>query len=376
MGKGARNKNQPAQINEASFGTLNNSITGVLEAVKEMSLRLDEISSTVNTVVNNCKNADAASAKSTSAKPITCVDSNRDVVGEFHKLKQTSTVEEYEEKFVKLRDLMVKMNCGLSEGYLISCFLSGLKSGIKHSIANRKPETLYHAFNLARIQEITIKETKGSVMEDKLMKDKLRSSSGGDDPNLQCEQVLVSLNPDSPLKFRALVGEREVKVLISPGIDCSYIDTSLAITAGSKIEEAEPLLVDFLMLGYKAVSRFRCPNFEWMVKGHKFHVEARIVEIKAAYDIVLGADWLNENNPVSFCANGMIYHQKGEEFIILMEETGPYKTKRRRRICYDAEGVYAKEEERGIPLSSFYAGLESIGSYKGMLSKLEEDYLF
>ncbi|CAI9102157.1 OLC1v1000379C1 [Oldenlandia corymbosa var. corymbosa] len=174
IGKGTRNKNQPPariaevqgtkarplQGDEADFGSLTNTVTGLLGAAKNISLQLDEISSTVNGLVNNSKDIDVACGKSTPAEPFISVDSKRDVVGEFHDLKQTTTVAEYQEKFEELRDLMVERNYGLSEGYLVSSFLSGLKSEVKESIANRKPETLYHAFNLARVQEIAIGEMK------------------------------------------------------------------------------------------------------------------------------------------------------------------------------------------------------------------------
>ncbi|CAI9102164.1 OLC1v1000386C1 [Oldenlandia corymbosa var. corymbosa] len=185
MRKGAKSKNQaPATPNEvqgtgarpllegeANFGTLKNSITDMLGAVKSMSLQLDETSSTVKgLVVINSKNADMSIGKSTKAEPVMSVNSKRDVVGEFHKLKQTTTVANYQGKFEALRDLMVKMNYGLSEGYLIANFLSGLKSEIKLSIANHKPETLYHAFNLAHAQETALKEMKDEGMEDKLIK--------------------------------------------------------------------------------------------------------------------------------------------------------------------------------------------------------------
>ncbi|CAI9102160.1 OLC1v1000382C2 [Oldenlandia corymbosa var. corymbosa] len=148
---------------ESNIGTLTNAVTTLLGAVEYISLQLNEVSYTVNGIVNNGKNLDSTCGKSTSGG-VMYVDSKRDIVGEFHHLKQTANVAEYQEKFDELKALMVKMDYGLSQGYLISSFLSGLKPEIKLSIGNRKQETLYHAFNLARIEEIKIEVLKAKLM--------------------------------------------------------------------------------------------------------------------------------------------------------------------------------------------------------------------
>ncbi|CAI9102155.1 OLC1v1000377C1 [Oldenlandia corymbosa var. corymbosa] len=380
--KRARNKNQaPAQAKEvngialkgeeAKLGTLTNTIKGLLGDVKNMSQRLDEISSTVNGLVNCSKNVDAASGKSTIAEPGIAVDPELYIVREFHDLKQITSVADYQEKFEKLRDLIVQMNYGLSEGYLISCFLSGLKQEIKQSVVNREPRTLFSAFNLARIQETALEEMTDEETRDKLMKEKLKSL-GRDEPNLQCKQVSMFISRDDPLKIRAFVGEKKVTILISTGMEYSYIDTSLAITAGCKIEEAEPLRVNFLKLGYQAVSRFRCPKLEWTMQGHKFEAEMRVVEIKGACDIVLGADWVHKNTPLAFTTDGILLKKDGEA-IVLLNKSKSTKLLTSRMLVFGSDGIFIKEGEKVTPISSTYMGLESMNGFKGMLSSL--DYL-
>ncbi|CAI9102163.1 OLC1v1000385C1 [Oldenlandia corymbosa var. corymbosa] len=389
-GKGARKKNQapacsneiqgtgrsPLQEDESDFGTLTDTITSLLGAVKNMSLQLDEISSAVNDLVKDSKNVDASGGKSTSDEPVMSVDSKLHIVEEFHNLKQTTTVADYQEKFEELRDLMVKINFKPSEGYFISCFLSGLKPAVKESMENLKPETLYQAFNLARLQEIAIEEMNSKVMKVEGLKDKLRSSTR-DDPNLQCKQVQVFFTAGNPLKFRASVGEREITILISTGIEDSYIDKSLALATGCKIEEAEPLRVHFLMLGYKAVSRFICPHFEWTMRGHKFNAEMRIVEIKAEYDIVLGADWVRENNPLSFSSDGIFLEKEGKEIVLLDKSgSGSANLQRSRRMCFTSDGIIIQEGEISIPLRMATESGTSCCTVISVSKFLERDSLF
>ncbi|XP_027150147.1 uncharacterized protein LOC113750359 [Coffea eugenioides] len=76
-----------------------------------------------------------------------------DVIEEFNKLHQTSTVITYQERFEELRAaVMLKVPC-LTESYYISSFLSGLKEEIKSVVKIHKPATLQSAFEKARWQE-------------------------------------------------------------------------------------------------------------------------------------------------------------------------------------------------------------------------------
>jgi len=65
------------------------------------------------------------------------------------RLRQQTSVEDYKGKFEilsnRLRDL--------SEGYKLSCFLSGLKEEIRLPVRMFAPKTLLAAYGLAKIQE-------------------------------------------------------------------------------------------------------------------------------------------------------------------------------------------------------------------------------
>lgn len=62
-----------------------------------------------------------------------------DVQELFNKLRQVSSVGDYEDKFEELRALVVSKNKGFSEEYFVSSFLSGLKDHIKGSVKMFRP---------------------------------------------------------------------------------------------------------------------------------------------------------------------------------------------------------------------------------------------
>eukprot|EP00268_Persea_americana_P048348 TRINITY_DN5100_c0_g1_i4.p1 TRINITY_DN5100_c0_g1~~TRINITY_DN5100_c0_g1_i4.p1 ORF type:complete len:391 (-),score=65.99 TRINITY_DN5100_c0_g1_i4:1091-2182(-) len=74
---------------------------------------------------------------------------SEDFAGKLSKLRQTSTVLEYQKEFQKLSN-RVK---GLSEKYLISVYLSGLKDEIRIGVQKLRPPTLPEAFTLSQLQE-------------------------------------------------------------------------------------------------------------------------------------------------------------------------------------------------------------------------------
>lgn len=63
----------------------------------------------------------------------------RDVQDLFNKLKQVTTVADYEDKFEELRAMVLTKNKGFTEEYYISSFISGLKDHIKNSVRMFRP---------------------------------------------------------------------------------------------------------------------------------------------------------------------------------------------------------------------------------------------
>jgi len=72
-----------------------------------------------------------------------------DPVGAFTKLLQSSTVEDYQYQFEVLSNKIP----GLTEGFKVSSFISGLKEEVRIVVTMLKPSNLPAAFGLARLQE-------------------------------------------------------------------------------------------------------------------------------------------------------------------------------------------------------------------------------
>ncbi|KAL5709880.1 hypothetical protein ACHQM5_020511 [Ranunculus cassubicifolius] len=78
------------------------------------------------------------------------------VVGEFSKLIQTGSLQEYLDKFEALQPLVLLKNKGLSESFFIDSFISGLKDEIRHTVQMFQPNNFTQAVSIARLQEATL----------------------------------------------------------------------------------------------------------------------------------------------------------------------------------------------------------------------------
>lgn len=75
------------------------------------------------------------------------------IVGEFNRLRQQTTVLEYQAKFEELQPLVLRKYSGLSEDYFVASFISGLREELQHTVGVFQSSTLHHAISLARLQE-------------------------------------------------------------------------------------------------------------------------------------------------------------------------------------------------------------------------------
>jgi len=72
-----------------------------------------------------------------------------DPKGALFKLRQTTTVKEYQTQF----ETLVNRIIGLPPQFYLSCFISGLKPAIRHEVQAFQPGTLTQAISLAKLQE-------------------------------------------------------------------------------------------------------------------------------------------------------------------------------------------------------------------------------
>ncbi|KAK2974937.1 hypothetical protein RJ640_009219 [Escallonia rubra] len=78
------------------------------------------------------------------------------VIGEFHKLRQTTTVEQYYNDFETLRSILVSEGSKFEEDYFIQSFISGLKDEIRLEVEKFDVEDFSRAIFLARKQEASL----------------------------------------------------------------------------------------------------------------------------------------------------------------------------------------------------------------------------
>lgn len=81
------------------------------------------------------------------------VQPHRNIEGEFGKLGQRGTVQEYQQQFEELMALMLRENPGLTERYYINHFICGLKPAIRDHISMLFAKSLTATISLAKMQE-------------------------------------------------------------------------------------------------------------------------------------------------------------------------------------------------------------------------------
>ena len=79
-----------------------------------------------------------------------------DVVEEFSKLKQEGIVVEYLACFKELRSLVCMVQLGLTDQYVVSIFVSGLKEELQSMVKMMTPTIVGQATKKARLQEMTL----------------------------------------------------------------------------------------------------------------------------------------------------------------------------------------------------------------------------
>ncbi|KAK2974775.1 hypothetical protein RJ640_000438 [Escallonia rubra] len=78
------------------------------------------------------------------------------IIGEFHKLRQLGSVEQYYNEFETLRSVLVNEGCKFEEVYFVQSFISGLKDEIRLEVEKFEVYNLSRAIYLARKQEATL----------------------------------------------------------------------------------------------------------------------------------------------------------------------------------------------------------------------------
>ncbi|KAL5714819.1 hypothetical protein ACHQM5_016726 [Ranunculus cassubicifolius] len=86
-------------------------------------------------------------------------EAHENIIGEFNKLIQLGSLQEYHNKFEELQPMVLQRNPGLTESYFVDSYISGLRDATRHTVFMFHPKTLAEAMSLARLQEATLSAT-------------------------------------------------------------------------------------------------------------------------------------------------------------------------------------------------------------------------
>ena len=84
------------------------------------------------------------------------------------------------------------------------------------------------------------------------------------------------------------MGKKKLMVLIDSGSIHSFLNEATTTELKCRMTHTTPLSV-IVANGHKMYSHCKCVNFKWMMQGHEFRVDIRVLELGGC-DIMLGVD--------------------------------------------------------------------------------------
>ncbi|XP_074346537.1 uncharacterized protein LOC141685327 [Apium graveolens] len=292
------------------------------------------------------------------------------VVGQFNKLIQKGTVDDYINQFDELRNYVMLQEGFHRESYYIDNFISGLKEEISQHLYNQKPQTLQEARDRARGQEYYL-----TVLDKRYRASKFSHPSGTNHSN-----SITKLPTDKPATYckppeisrrltLAEINERKLKGLcfhcdkkFEPGHDCRkkkiYImvgdegedcksdgkdlavvweeDNTQNNAEGEEIAKISlhamtgsvgsctiklkgqikgktiTILVD-MANGQRMQCATEINRVSWTMSDHAFHCKMNVIPL-GGYDLILGVKWMATVSPVTFDyqQNNILINWQGE----------------------------------------------------------------
>ncbi|WVZ69199.1 hypothetical protein U9M48_018023 [Paspalum notatum var. saurae] len=132
-----------------------------------------------------------------------------------------------------------------------------------------------------------------------------QSESDSDAPLDESEEVIMSVQEvvsPSPLpkkrhtmRFKGFLGKQEILILLDSGSACTFVSSQLVQLTQLPTVPAEQLnfsTADGSLMQSDSV----VPSMQWFVQGHTFSYTTRVLPLKC-YDVILGADWLEDHSP-------------------------------------------------------------------------------
>ena len=98
------------------------------------------------------------------------------------------------------------------------------------------------------------------------------------------------------MRLHDMIGKQYVLILVDSGANASFINTDLAAKLERPTVEFTP--THFVAAnGASLVSSQVLPQLQWLCQGHSFVQDFQVLLIPC-YDMILGADWLENHSPM------------------------------------------------------------------------------
>ncbi|KAL4290632.1 hypothetical protein GQ457_14G012640 [Hibiscus cannabinus] len=276
-----------------------------------------------------------------------CDKTFTDIIEEFNKLSQKSTVEEYQEKFEELKPFMIQQNASLDENYFVSSFISGLKDELKHRVKAHWPKpNSSSAIRNYSVPGLTVQKSNNSSLTQnkQALLDYRRTHNlcfkCGEkfSPGHKCNAKQLNLMEEAEqaveheemaeLGDQEVLSEKEVgegKLEISmnaltgntvdSGSTHSFITTVWA-REGVELVKTGPLTI-IVANGENLFSSAKSNQLVWKMQGYQFEHDFRVLQLGGC-DRILGVDRMKKYSPVMMDFNEMtLSFQHGPQYITL-----------------------------------------------------------
>ena len=123
-----------------------------------------------------------------------------------------------------------------------------------------------------------------------------------------------------------------INVLIDNGSTHSFVTPRLA-KEGTKLIHTKPLSIT-VANGDKLFSNAKCRNLEWMMQGHLFSHDLRVLLIRGN-DMVLDVDWMKVYSPLvlDFTEMSVSFQKDGQQVILKGGNVSLHLNSFRERSC-------------------------------------------
>ncbi|CAN6326944.1 unnamed protein product [Urochloa humidicola] len=118
------------------------------------------------------------------------------------------------------------------------------------------------------------------------------------------------------MRFRGFVGKKEITILLDSGSVGTFISPDVADQLSPQVKSCESLHFATAN-GAPMVSDSYIPQFQWLIQGHSFTYDARVLPLKC-FDMIIGADWLEDHSPtwIHWKKKHMKFPLKGKRVVL------------------------------------------------------------